>query len=67
MRHRILILPAIMLLVALQATGTHAQGDRQNDDRRQAAKFGWGFDLDKAKKLARKNDRPLMIVLRCVP
>ena len=67
MRQRILILPAIMLLVALQATAIQAQGDRQSDDRRQAAKFGWGFDLDKAKKLARRNDQPLMIVLRCVP
>jgi hypothetical protein len=32
-----------------------------------AGAYGWIFDLEEGKALARSSGRPLMVVVRCVP
>jgi hypothetical protein len=32
-----------------------------------AGAYGWIFDLEEGKALARASSRPLMVVVRCVP
>ena len=36
-------------------------------DERQAVRFGWMSSLAAGKEAARKDGRPLMVVVRCVP
>ena len=38
-----------------------------SDEHREARELGWMFDYDEAKALARKTNRPMMVVFRCVP
>jgi hypothetical protein len=61
------LLRLTVLAVALQAAVVCAQGGRFSDDRAEAAEHGWLFDYDAARQLARKTNRPLMVVFRCVP
>ena len=44
-----------------------AELQRFGDDRAEAQEHGWVFSYDGAKRDARKTDRPLMVVIRCVP
>ena len=46
------------------ANHTHAQRDRFEDEDR---KRGWIFNYEQAKAQARKSNRPMMVVFRCVP
>ncbi len=62
-----MLLRITTLVVALQAANVLAQDGRIGDDRAEAAEHGWLFDYDAARQLARKTDRPLMVVFRCVP
>lgn len=62
-----ILLRLTMLVVALSAADVMAQDGRVSDDRTEAAEHGWLFDYDAARQLARKTDRPLMVVFRCVP
>ena len=61
-----LLLSVVTLFISLQATGVVAQG-RFGDDRQEAVEHGWMFDYDQARAVARKSNRPLMLVFRCVP
>lgn len=56
-----------LLLIGMAADRTFAQEERFGDDRAEARKHGWVFNYDEAKRQARKTNRPLMVVLRCVP
>lgn len=44
-----------------------AQERVELEDRPHAIKHGWTFDYDEALATARKTNRPLMVVFRCVP
>ena len=61
-----LLLMVLVLLSASRAAPVGAQGFDE-DDRRDALKHGWMFNYDQARALARKTNRPLMVVFRCVP
>ena len=52
-------------LIACSAVA-HAQRFN-SDEHREARELGWMFDYDEAKALARKTNRPMMVVFRCVP
>ena len=56
-----------LLLIGLAAHRVLAQEERFGDDRAEARKYGWVFNYGEAKRQARKTNRPLMVVLRCVP
>lgn len=56
-----------LLLIGLAADRAFAQEERFDDDRAEARKHGWVFNYDEAKRQARKTNRPLMVVFRCVP
>ena len=56
-----------LLIVALYAEDASAQNGRIGDDRADAARHGWTFNYDQARRQARKANRPLMVVFRCVP
>ena len=38
-----------------------------SDEHQEAREMGWMFDYDEAKATARKTNRPMMVVFRCVP
>ena len=52
-----------VIVAGLPAASAFAQGE----DRSEALKHGWVFNYDEAKRQARKTNRPLMVVFRCVP
>ena len=56
-----------LLLIGLAADRAFAQEERFRDDRAEAGMYGWVFDYGEAKRQARKTNRPLMVVFRCVP
>lgn len=58
---------ALMLVATIWTPASVFGQARVSDDEREASKFGWQFDYDKAKEVAGRTNRPLMVVLRCVP
>ena len=44
-----------------------AQGPRNLARDREAVENGWRFDYEAAREEARTTDKPLMVVVRCVP
>jgi hypothetical protein len=62
-----LLLRLTLLAVGLQAADVCAQDGRFGDDRAEAAEHGWLFDYAAARQLAKRTNRPLMVVFRCVP
>ena len=57
-----------MLSILFVACCTSAVAQRFNSDEHQEAReLGWIFDYDEAKATARKTNRPMMVVFRCVP
>ena len=67
MMKRILLL-GLFVAVHCHALGT-AQAQRQANlaQDRDAVANGWQFDYEAAKALARRTNKPLMVVFRCVP
>ena len=51
-------------IVALTHTSLLAQPRRGDQP---ARAYGWIFDLEEGKALARSSGKPLMVVVRCVP
>ena len=66
MKHLILWCMAA-LTAGMQASSAVAQNGRVDDDRAIAVRHGWMFDYAEARQKARETNRPLMLVLRCVP
>lgn len=62
----ILLTCTMLTATALRVVPAMGQ-DLVQDDHRQAVKYGWMFNYDEARALARKTNRPLMLVFRCVP
>ena len=62
-----ILLAIVCLTVAVHSRAALAQMSRNAEDRVEAAKFGWVFDYKKGREVARKTDRPMMVVFRCVP
>jgi len=54
----------VLGVVALVDTSLLAQPRRRGS---QARDYGWIFNLDEGKALARTSGKPLMVVLRCEP
>ena len=52
-----------VVVAGLPAASAFAQGE----DRSEALKHGWVFNYNEAQRQARKTNRPLMVVFRCVP
>jgi hypothetical protein len=46
---------------------THASLLAQPRRDQPAGAYGWLFDLEEGKALARQSGKPLMVVVRCVP
>ena len=61
------IILALTFVVPGLAAHAFGQGDRIRDDGADAQKHGWVLNYGKARQQARKSNRPLMVVLRCVP
>ena len=53
-----------LVLVAVGDTSLLAQPRRGDQP---AGEYGWVFNLETGKKLARESGKPLMVVVRCVP
>ena len=49
------------------ATPVLAQGNSGEAWRREAAQHGWRTRFPGAREEARRSDKPMMIVLRCIP
>lgn len=64
--HR-LILALSTTFVGLAASVASGQAERFDDDRVEAEQHGWIFDYAAAKQKAKTTNRPLMVVIRCVP
>ena len=60
---RILLTVTVVVLTGLSATPGIAQRDRN----RSAAQRGWQSNYREALATARRLDKPLMVVFRCVP
>jgi hypothetical protein len=58
------IAPVCSLLMIATAV---AQDGRVSDDRAEATKYGWVFNYHQSLQQARKTNRPMMLVFRCVP
>lgn len=63
-RLTIALLPCCLVLCSAAAL---AQQRFDSDEHREAREMGWMFDYDEAKALARKTNRPMLLVFRCVP
>ena len=55
------------LVVGCLFAGSSLAMAQRFDEHREAREQGWMFDYDEAKALARKTNRPMMVVFRCVP
>ena len=66
MRSRLVVFLALGFVASSEAV-LRAQpgGPRRGDP--QAGRYGWLPSLEEGKAEARKNGKPLMVVLRCVP
>jgi hypothetical protein len=64
-KRRIITLTVAMLFLVTPA----ASGQRQADlgQSREAIENGWRFDYQAAREEARNSNKPMMVVLRCVP
>jgi hypothetical protein len=60
-------LAVVALSVLLSATHATAQGRTNPAQDRAAVDNGWQFDYQAAQSLARRTNKPLMVVFRCVP
>ena len=58
---------AVLIVTGLNVVCALAQDDRFGGDRDEAQKHGWVFNYEDARREARRSNRPLMVVLRCVP
>ena len=57
-----------LVLSFVGGLGASASAQRfDSDEHREARELGWMFNYDEAVALARKTNRPLMVVFRCVP
>jgi hypothetical protein len=61
------IILTLTVVVAGMAVDVLGQDKQVRDDGVTALKHGWVLNFDKAKRQARKTNRPLMVVFRCVP
>lgn len=57
----------VVLSVGLSAPEATAQGRANLAQDRAAVENNWQFDYQEAKSLARRTNKPLMVVFRCVP
>jgi hypothetical protein len=64
MRNSVIAVLALAGVVGLVPSALAQRGRRSEDP---AARYGWLFGLDTAFQQARRTDKPLMVVLRCVP
>ena len=55
------------LVVGLQAAPVSAQRDRIAEGRHEALELGWMSSYKEGRQHARKTNRPMMVVFRCVP
>ena len=53
-----------LLLGGLSASPAFAQKGRVRDD---AEKYGWTDDLPAAMKEAKRTNKPVVVILRCIP
>jgi hypothetical protein len=67
LRGPIFCLAVVALSVLMSATTATAQGRADLAQDRAAVDNGWQFDYQEAKSLARRTNKPLMVVFRCVP
>ena len=58
---------ALTVVVAGLTADAFGQGDRIGDDGAEARKHGWVLNYNEARRQARKTNRPLMVVFRCIP
>lgn len=63
--NRRLVFPAAATVLALFAVDLFAQPAGRGN--RVAADFGWSFNYEQARAVARKTGQPLMVVFRCDP
>ena len=56
-----------LCLLASSGAATAQRGRRERGDDRVAVEKGWRFDYEAAKEEARREDKPMMVVFRCVP
>lgn len=61
------IILMLTVVVAGMAVEVFGQNELVRDDGVTALKHGWFLNYDKAKRQARKTNRPLMVVFRCIP
>ena len=61
---RVLLLLAVANVVLCAAPVAAQQGRRANQS---AAQFGWKSNYQESLAIARRLDKPLMIVFRCIP
>ena len=61
------LLGVTCLAVGLLAAESRAQTGRIAEDRRESKSHGWLSSYDEGRQRAREANRPLMVVLRCVP
>lgn len=57
----------VLLSLLFSVTTANAQGRANPAQDRAAVDNGWQFDYQAAKSLARRTNKPLMVVFRCVP
>jgi hypothetical protein len=62
-----IVLAFPLLVVGLAVSGAFGQDQQVREDAVAALKHGWGLNYDEARRQARKTNRPLMVVFRCVP
>lgn len=60
-------LVAVALSVLSSANTAKAQGRANPAQNRAAVDNGWQFDYQAAKAVARRTNKPMMVVFRCVP
>jgi hypothetical protein len=60
-----LLLSVTVLGIAAVPVSAQRRGPRGGEE--DAARYGWTFNLEAAKKSARHTGKPIMVVLRCVP
>lgn len=56
-----------LAVVCLIADRLPAQNRGRQDWRFEAVDYGWMLDYEKARRLARRLAKPLMVVFRCIP
>ena len=64
--NRMAILAAALVLFT-DARADAQKGPKGRGGEAEAAKNGWHFSLAQGKALAAKTNKPLMVVVRCVP